>query len=313
MSDTIEMRQIFCDALIALAEKDERIVVLNSDSRQISGTKAFDDAYPDRTLNVGIAEANLVTVAAGMATCGKKPFVHAFGPFMTRRCFDQIFISLALARLNVVLVGLSPGIMAEINGATHQGYEDVALMRTIPGMTIVEPLDGIQLRKMIPVLLTLPGPVYLRYFRGVTKDVYPQNYEFCLGKADVLREGKDLSLIASGIMLEFVLKAANILASQGVDARVLNMHTIKPLDQEAVLRAAHETKAILTVENHTVIGGLGGPVAELVCEEYPVPVKRLGIMDRFGEVGNMAYLRKTMGIDTENIVDSALTLVRAKQ
>lgn len=313
MISNIEMRQVFCDSLIALAKEDRRIVVLNSDSRQISGTKAFEDAYPDRTLNVGIAEANMVAVAAGLASCGKKPFIHAFGPFMTRRCLDQIVISLALARLNVILVGLSPGIMAEINGATHQGYEDIALMRTVPGMTIVEPLDSIQLQRMIPTLISLTGPVYLRYFRGVTKDIYPDNYEFHLGRADLLREGRDITLISSGIMVEYVVKAAEELASIGIHARVLNMHTLKPLDTEAVIRAAQETGAILTVENHTIIGGLGSAVSEIVCEEYPIPVKRVGIKDRFGEVGDMTYLRKIMGIDTANIIDSALKLVRAKK
>jgi len=307
------MRKIFCDTLIALAKEDRRIVVLNSDSRQISGTQPFEDAYPDRIFNVGIAEADMVSVAAGLAACGKKPFIHAFGPFMTRRCFDQIVISLAYAHLSAILVGLSPGIMAEINGGTHQGYEDVAIMRTVPGMTIVEPMDGIQLRRMIPVLVSLNGPVYLRYFRGATKDFYPNNYEFRLGKADILKEGNDITLISSGIMIEFVLMAADILASRGIQARVLNMHTIKPLDKEEVIRAAKETRAILTVENHSVIGGLGSAVAETIGEECPVLMKRLGARDRFGEVGEMSYLRKVLGIDTENIVDSALKLVRAKK
>ena len=312
MECKVEMREILCDTLIALAKNDPRIVVLNSDSKQISGTKPFEGIFPERTFNVGIAEANMVSVAAGLAASGKKPFVHAFAPFMSRRCFDQIFISLAYARLSAVLVGLSPGIMAEINGGTHQGYEDVALMRVIPGMTIVEPLDGIQLRQMIPEIVALDGPVYLRYFRGMVENVYPEEYVFRLGKADRLREGDDITIISSGIMIEFTLKAADALASRGIHSRVLNMHTIEPLDKEEVIRAARETGAILTVENHSVIGGLGSAVAEALCEEFPVLMKRLGIQDRFGEVGDMSYLRKCMGIDTENIVDSALKLIRAK-
>jgi len=312
MENNVEMRKIFCDTLIALAGNDPRIVVLNSDSRQISGTKPFEDAFPERIFNVGIAEANMVSVAAGLAASGKKPIVHAFAPFMSRRCFDQIFISLAYARLGAVLIGLSPGIIAEINGGTHQGYEDIALMRTIPGMTIVEPLDGVQLRQMIPDILALNGPVYLRYFRGMVENIYPEEYVFRLGKADTLREGNDITLISSGIMIEFTLKAAEALDSMGIRARVLNMHTIKPLDKEEVIRAARETGAIVTVENHSVIGGLGSAVAETLCEEFPAPMKRLGIQDRFGEVGDMSYLRKCMGIDTGDIVDAALKLVRAK-
>ncbi len=313
MENNVEMRKVFCDTLIDLAKEDPRIVVLNSDSRQISGTKPFEDAYPDRIFNTGIAEANMVSVAAGLAASGKKPFVHAFGPFMTRRCFDQTVISLAYAGLSAVLVGLSPGIMAEINGGTHQGYEDIAVMRTVPGMTVVEPLDGVQLKQMIPALVALDGPAYLRYYRGVTRDYYPEDYRFRLGKADVLYEGNDVTLISSGIMINFTLKAAEALASKGIGARVVNMHTIKPLDKEEVIRGARETGAVVTVENHTVIGGLGGAVAEALCEEYPVPLKRLGILDRFGEVGNMAYLRGCMGIDTENIVEAAMQLIKYKK
>jgi len=310
MGNNMEMRKIFCDTLIALAKDDKRIVVLNSDSAQISGTKPFGEAFPERIFNVGIAEANMVSVAAGLSACGKKPVVHAFGPFMTRRCFDQTVISLAYARLSAILVGISPGIISEINGGTHQGFEDIAIMRTVPGITVVEPLDGVQLRQMIPALVELNGPVYLRFYRGVMPDYYPENYAYRLGKADTLREGNDVTLISSGIMMECTLKAAAMLASRGIQARVLNMHTIKPLDREAIIRAAKETGAIVTVENHTVIGGLGGAVAETLCEEYPVPLKRVGIQDRFGEVGEMAYLRKRMGIDTENIVEAAMRLIK---
>lgn len=300
------MRKIFCDTLIDLAKADERICIVNSDSRQISGTRDFEQAYPDRAFNVGIAEANMVGVAAGLAVSGKRPFVHAFGPFMTRRVLDQLTISLAYSKLNAVLVGLSPGIVAEINGGTHQSYDDIAAVRGIANTTIVEPFDGMQLRQMIPALLDLDGPVYLRYDRAVAPCFYGDDYRYQLGRADILRKGSDVTLISSGIMLTQCLEAAQILKENGIEARVLNMHTIKPIDQEAIIQAARETRGIITVENHNIIGGLGSAVAEVLAENYPAPMRRIGIRDRFGEVGNRAYLRQCLGIDTGDIVKAAM-------
>ena len=306
MESKVEMRKIFCDTLIDLAKADERICIVNSDSRQISGTRDFEQAYPDRAFNVGIAEANMVGVAAGLAVSGKRPFVHAFGPFMTRRVLDQLTISLAYSKLNAVLVGLSPGIVAEINGGTHQSYDDIAAVRGIANTTIVEPFDGMQLRQMIPALLDLDGPVYLRYDRAVAPCFYGDDYRYQLGRADILRKGSDVTLISSGIMLPQCLEAAQILKENGIEARVLNMHTIKPIDQEAIIQAARETRGIITVENHNIIGGLGSAVAEVLAENYPAPMRRIGIRDRFGEVGNRAYLRQCLGIDTGDIVKAAM-------
>ena len=306
MESKVEMRKIFCDTLIDLAKADERICIVNSDSRQISGTRDFEQAYPDRAFNVGIAEANMVGVAAGLAVSGKRPFVHAFGPFMTRRVLDQLTISLAYSKLNAVLVGLSPGIVAEINGGTHQSYDDIAAVRGIANTTIVEPFDGMQLRQMIPALLDLDGPVYLRYDRAVAPCFYGDDYRYQLGRADILLKGSDVTLISSGIMLTQCLEAAQILKENGIEARVLNMHTIKPIDQEAIIQAARETRGIITVENHNIIGGLGSAVAEVLAENYPAPLRRIGIRDRFGEVGNRAYLRQCLGIDTGDIVKAAM-------
>ena len=297
MESKVEMRKIFCDTLIDLAKADERICIVNSDSRQISGTRDFEQAYPDRAFNVGIAEANMVGVAAGLAVSGKRPFVHAFGPFMTRRVLDQLTISLAYSKLNAVLVGLSPGIVAEINGGTHQSYDDIAAVRGIANTTIVEPFDGMQLRQMIPALLDLDGPVYLRYDRAVAPCFYGDDYRYQLGRADILRKGSDVTLISSGIMLTQCLEAAQILKENGIEARVLNMHTIKPIDQEAIIQAARETRGIITVENHNIIGGLGSAVAEVLAENYPAPMRRIGIR---------AYLRQCLGIDTGDIVKAAM-------
>ena len=308
MENKVELRKVFCDNLLELAATDDRICIVNSDSRQISGTAAFEQAYPERSFNVGIAEANMVGVAAGLAVSGKKPFAHAFGPFMTRRVLDQLTISLAYSKLNAVLVGISPGIVAEVNGGTHQGYDDVAAVRGIANTTIVEPFDGVQLKQMIPALLEVEGPVYLRYDRSAMPDFYGPDYQYQLGKADVLREGSDVTIISNGIMLVQCLEAAEQLAAQGIQARVLNMHTIKPIDEEAIIKAAAETGAIVTVENHNIIGGLGSAVAEVIAEQAPCKMRRVGIRDRFGEVGDRAYLRKCLGIDTPNIVEAVLEL-----
>lgn len=309
MENKQEMRKVFCDTLLELAEKDDRICIINSDSRNISGTGPFEKAYPERSFNVGIAEANMVGVAAGLAVSGKRPVCHAFGPFMSRRVLDQATISLAYSNLNALLVGMSPGFVTEINGGTHQGYEDIAVMRCVANMSVVEPFDGVQLRQMIPALLELEGPCYLRYDRVLTPDFYGPDYKYRFGKADVLREGKDVTLIASGVLLTQCLEAAKELQEKGIEARVLNMHTIKPIDREAVEKAARETGRIVTVENHTVIGGLGSAVAEVVVETCPVPMRRIGIQDRFGEVGDRAYLRKCLHIDTPDIVAAVCELV----
>ena len=228
-----DLKKVFCDTLIEMASADDRICLVNSDSRKYTATQDFDKAFPERSFDVGIAEAN---------------------------------------------------------------------------MTIVEPFDGVQLRQMLPELIKLEGPVYLRYDRAGIEPYYGVDYKFVLGKADTLREGKDVTIISSGVMLTQCLEAAEVLANQGVQARVINMHTIKPIDADTVVRAAKETGAIITVENHSVIGGLGSAVAEVLAEQCPCKMHRLGIQDRFGEVGDRAYLRKCMGIDTTDIVDAALNI-----
>ncbi len=308
MAEKIEMKKVYGDTLIEMARRDPRVCIINSDSRNISGTAGFEKEFPERSFNVGIAEANMVGVAAGLAVSGKKPFAHAFGPFMSRRVLDQLTISLAYSKLNAVLVGLSPGITTEVNGGTHQCYEDVAAVRGVANLTVVEPFDPVQLRQMLPQLIEQEGPVYMRIDRAATEVFHDSDYRYQLGRADVLREGNDVTLISSGCMLFQCLEAAEILAARGIGARVIDMHTIKPVDEEAVVRASKETGAIVTVENHNIIGGLGSAVAEVLCEQAPCLMKRVGIRDRFGEVGFRPYLRHCFGIDTENIVEAAVQL-----
>ncbi len=313
MDSKVEMRKVLSDVLIEMAKKDDRICVVTSDSRQIGGMQQFSEEFPNRFFNVGIAEANMVGVAAGLAVSGRKPFAFAFSPFITRRCLDQIMVSGAYSHLNIVLCGLNPGVLSEINGGTHQAYDDIGAVRSIANLRIVEPVDRTQLKSLIPVIIEQDGPVYLRFDRSAAPDeVNPEDYQFVLGKADLLRDGSDLTIIANGLMIAPVLEAREILAAEGISARVVNMHTIKPADAECITACARETGAILTVENHNIIGGLGSAVAEVLSEQCPVYLTRVGIKDRFGEVGFKPYLMKALEIDTASIVRGAKDVLRKK-
>lgn len=305
MLEAQEMRTVYCDAMIALAKENPRIVDLEADLTGAHGMKPFKAAYPDRSFNVGIAEANMVGVAAGLSACGKIPFVHSFATFASRRCFDQIAVSVCYAGLNVKIVGSDPGVGAELNGGTHMALEDMGIMRTLPGMTIFEPTDSVQLRKALPAVARHEGPVYIRLFRRKAEKVFDDDYVFTLGKADLLREGSDVTIIASGVCVANALQAAEVLAAEGVSARVLNMHTLKPVDAEAVLRAAEETGAVVTAENHSVIGGLGSAVAEVLAEGRPVPLERVGVKDHFGQVGKAPYLMGVFGIAPADVARAA--------
>lgn len=306
MLESKEMRKAYCETMMELAAKDPRIVELEADLSGAHGMKPFQQAFPDRTFNVGIAEANMVGVAAGLASCGKIPFVHSFGTFATRRCFDQITISVCYAGLSIKIVGSDPGVAAELNGGTHMPLEDAGIMRTLPGMTIFEPTDSVQLRQALPAIVEHPGPVYIRMRRRCAESVFDaDSYTFRWGKADTLREGSDVTIIASGLCVANALQAAELLAAEGVQARVINMHTLKPLDDEAVVQAAKETGAIVTAENHNIIGALGSAVAEVLAEQYPAPLERVGIRDHFGQVGKIPYLMEVFGITAKDIAVAA--------
>jgi transketolase len=310
--DKMNMRDVFVKAMIREAERDERLILIHADTMKVSGAVPMKQRFPERVLNVGIAEANMVGIAAGLSAWGKVPVVFTFTPFATRRCYDQIVVSISYARLNAKIVGTNPGVTSEANGGTHLSVEDVAIMRAIPGMTVVEAADGIQLDRMMPVILSHSGPVYLRLARIEATNIYDSAYEYALGKGDILTQGRDVSLIASGVMVTPALEAARLLGNSGIGARVLNLHTIKPIDRELVIKAARETKAIVTVENGSIIGGLGGVVAETLVETCPTLMKRIGIEDIFGEVGPLAYLYERFGLTVENIVSSAKELISRK-
>ncbi|MDE6302577.1 MAG: transketolase family protein [Clostridia bacterium] len=312
-TDDREIRQTLAQSLVELAKRDERIVVLDADLMSCHATKCFKEAFPDRFFNVGIAEQNMIGVAAGMSTMGKIPFAYSFAPFATRRCYDQIFISVAYSGLNVKIVGSEPGVAAEANGGTHMPFEDMAIMRAIPKMVCFEPTDATMMEKALPQIADYPTAVYVRMFRKKAAKIYDESLDFKLGKAITLKDGNDVTLIASGIMVERALEAADILAEQGVSARVVNMHTWKPIDVEAIKDSAEKTGAIVTCENHNVYGGLGSAVAEVVVKECPVPMQMVGVNDEFGQVGKNAYLSEVYHITTADIVKSALKAISLKK
>ena len=310
--ETRGLREVYSDLLIEYGKQDPRICAVDADLMNASSVLRFQAVFPERAINVGVAEANMISVAAGLSAMGKIPFTHSFTPFATRRCCDQVTLSVAYAGLNVKMVGSDPGITAELNGGTHMSTEDIAIMRNIPGMVVYEPVDGAQLRAAFPQILAHNGPVYIRLFRRQAENVFDDDYEFDLGKADLLRDGSDVTLIASGVCVANAVQAAETLAQEGVSARVLNIHTIKPIDADAVIKAASETGALVTAENHNVIGGLGSAVAEVLAEQRPTPLERVGVKDHFGQVGKAPYLMGVFGITAADIAKAARKAIARK-
>lgn len=313
MYENKEMRQVFGTVIEEMMGKDERIVVIDVDLAKANGTMKLRDKFPERAFDVGIAEANAASIAAGMAAYGFVPFVSTFTPFATRRMCDQIAISITYAKRNVKIVGTDPGISAELNGATHMSMEDIGVLRSIPNMVIFEPVDNIQLAKALPQIVDYEGVVYIRMFRKSTPAVFGDDYKFDLFKADTVREGKDVTLFASGMMVTESIKAADILKAEGIEAEIINIHTIKPIDREAVIKSARKTGAVVTCENHNVIGGLKSAVSEVLIEECLVPLKAIGIQDHFGEVGKIDYLRKKYHMTAEDIAAAAKEVISKKR
>jgi len=308
-----EMRVVYTQTLIELAEKDANIVVLEADLMKATGTASFKARFPERTFNVGVAEANMAGIAAGLSAAGKIPFAASFACFASRRAYDQFFISGNYARQNVKLVGTDPGIAAAYNGGTHMPFEDTGIIRNIPKIVIAEPSDPISLKAIVKLMAEYKGCTYLRLFRKPAPELYKEDDVFELGKGKVMQDGKDITLIACGvIMMNEALKAHEILAADGISAAVIDMHTIKPLDCELVLSYARKTKAIITCENHQVMNGLGSAVAECLSENFPIMMKRIGIQDEFGEVGTQDYLKQRFGLTAEKIVESARKLIAGK-
>lgn len=311
IGDKVATRIAYGDALAEFGA-DERIVVLDADLSGSTKTASFKKQYPDRFVNVGIAEGNMMTVAAGLSTCGKIPFASSFAMFAAGRAFEQIRNSIGYPHLNVKIGATHAGISVGEDGATHQCLEDMGVMRTIPGMVILNPADAVEARLAVKAAIDYEGPVYLRFGRLGVPVVFGDDYKFEIGKGVELKEGSDVTLIATGIMVAEALKASEVLKEQGISARVVNIATIKPIDEEIIIKAAKETGAIVTAEEHNVIGGLGSAVAEVVAENCPVPVLRIGTQDVFGKSGKPEELLKEYGLDADAIIESAKKAIAKK-
>ncbi len=307
----MEMRAVYASCLAELMEADRHVCVLDADLAKASGTRGLYERFPKQMFDCGVAEQNMASIAAGLSSYGFKPWIESFTPFATRRICDQMAISISYSKRNVKIVGTDPGIAAELNGGTHMSLEDIGVVRSIPGMVIFEPADPVQLKAAMPVLNDYDGPVYVRMFRKELPVIFPEDYRFDLFKADMVKEGGDLSLFVSGFQLKDALEASELLAKDGIDVEIVNVHTIKPVDRETVIASARKTGAVLTVENHNVIGGLHSAILETLAKEK-IPVCAVAVQDRFGEVGKLPYLREAMGLTVENIVKTAKEAVALK-
>ena len=299
----IATREAYGKALAKLGAENEKVVVLDADLSKSTKTADFKKVYPERFFNMGIAEANMMAVAAGMSTCGKIPFVSTFAMFAAGRAFEQIRNSIGYPHLNVKVCATHAGLTVGEDGASHQAIEDLSLMRSIPGMTVICPADDIETEAAIKAVAEYNGPCYVRLGRSAVSTINDNaEYKFEIGKAVTLREGKDATIVATGIMVEAALEAYNVLAEEGIKVRVVNIHTLKPIDKEAIIKAARETNLIVTAEEHNIIGGLGSAVCEVTSENHPVPVVRVGVKDTFGESGKPGELLKAYGLTAEDIV-----------
>ncbi len=298
----IATRDSYGDALVELGREHDNLIVLDADLAAATKTAVFKKAYPERFIDCGIAEANMTGVAAGLSTCGKVPFISSFAMFAAGRAFEQVRNSIGYPHLNVKIGATHAGITVGEDGATHQCNEDIALMRTIPGMVVINPADDVEARAAVKAAYEYEGPVYLRFGRLALPVIHDEtDYTFEVGKGEVLREGRDLTIVATGAMVSNSLEAAEKLAIDGIDAKVINIHTIKPLDEELIIEAAKETGRVITVEEHSVIGGLGSAVCDALALKAPMPVLKIGINDTFGESGPAVELLKKYKLDADSI------------
>lgn len=307
----MEMRAVYANCMAEMMKADKYVCILDADLAKASGTRAMYESFPRQMFDCGVAEQNMASIAAGLASYGFKPYIESFTAFATRRICDQIAISISYAKSNVKIVGTDPGIAAELNGGTHISLEDIGVLRSIPGIVIFEPVDAVQLKAAMPVINAYDGPVYIRLFRKESPAVFKDDYSFELFKADTIRKGRDLSIFVSGFLTVDVLEAAKELDASGISCEVVNVHTIKPIDKETIIASARRTGAVLTVENHNVIGGLHSAVLEALAEEK-LPVCAVGVQDRFGEVGKLPFLREELGLTVENIIATAKKAVSLK-
>ena len=307
------MRKAYGEALVRLGEQNPDVVALSADVSNSDYSALFAEAFPHRFYNVGIAEQSLVDVAAGLAYAGKIPFANTFAFLIATRAVEMVRTHLCYGQANVKLMAAYAGLSDSFDGPTHHAITDLAIMRSLPGMTVVVPADAAAVQKLLPQVAAWPGPVYFRLNRNEVPDLYDETYTPQIGKGVVVRDGGDVALIGTGMMLYRCLQAAERLAGEGIQARVIEIHTLKPLDTHLVLEAARDTQALVTAEEHSIIGGLGAAVAELVCDQSPAPVIRVGIADTFSESGPYLELLDKYGMSVEAIVDGARRALRLKE
>ena len=314
MADIIKVatRDAYGKALVELGEKNPNVLVLDADLAAATKTGAFKKAFPERFFDTGIAESNMMGVAAGLATTGYTVFASSFAMFSAGRAFEQVRNTIGYPHLNVKLGATHAGISVGEDGASHQCCEDIALMRSIPGMVIINPADDIEARAAVLAAAELDGPVYMRFGRLAVPRIFDEDYKFEIGKAVTLKEGTDVTIIATGLMVNEAIEAAKELEAEGISVELINMHTIKPLDKAAVVAAAKKTGCIVTAEEHNVIGGLGDAVCDAVCAEFPVPVVKVGVEDTFGKSGPAVDLLHIFGLDAANIVSKAKLAISKK-
>lgn len=302
MADKMATRQAYGKALVELGEKHPELVVMDADLSKSTMTAEFGKAYPERFFNMGIAEQNLYAAAAGLALSGKTVCASTFAMFASGRAFEIIRNSIGYTKANVKICATHAGITVGEDGASHQTFEDIALMRTIPGMTVINPSDGVSAKKLLEQAVAMYGPCYVRLGRAAVPTFYGEDADITLGKGNLVKDGKDVTIVATGIMVNEAVMAAETLAADGIDARIIDIHTIKPLDEEIIIKAAKETKAIVTAEEHSVIGGLGSAVAEVVVKNAPVKMAMVGQKDTFGESGKPDQLKEKYGMTAADIV-----------
>ena len=309
----IATREAYGKALVKLGDLREDVVDLDADLSKSTKTSEFAKTFPTRFFNMGIAEQNLIGAACGLATAGKIPFASTFAMFATGRGFEIIRNSVCYPNLNVKICATHAGISVGEDGASHQSVEDIAIMRSIPNMTVLVPCDDIETEKMIFEIVKYNGPVYVRLGRSAVPQIFGEDYDFEIGKGVILREGSDATIIACGMMVNEAINASKLLKEEGINVRVINMSTIKPIDKEVIIESAKKTGAIVTVEEHSVIGGLGSAVSDVVSENYPVLVKKIGINDVFGQSGKPKQLMEEYGLTVENIINKVKEAIQTKQ
>jgi len=311
-TEALDVTQAFGEALVELGEKNPKVVIVEADLADSCRSDLFRDRFPERTIDVGVAEATAVAVGAGLAFSGKIPYVNTFAVFAAARTFDQVRQIVAYGRANVKICGAAAGLSLGYAGASHHALEDIALMRSEPNIIVVSPSDAIETRQMVHAIAEIDGPVYLRLSRAKKPPIYDENYRLEIGKAVILREGNDVALFATGDMVFEALKAADLLSEKGIAAEVVNVHTIKPLDIETIARVAQKTGAVVTVEDHSIIGGLGGAIAECLGEHMPTPMRRIGLQDTFCESDSTNVLREAYGMAPHHIVEAAIEAMQMR-